>query len=259
MQPHKIVSREEWTAARKAHLAHEKEFTRARDRLSAERRELPWVKVENNYVFDGPDGKATLADLFGGRSQLIVNHFMLGPGWKEGCIGCSFGADNVEGALVHLAQRDVAYVAVSRAPLAEIEAYRKRMGWDFKWVSSFGNGFNYDFHVSFRPEDMARGKVEYNYQMIDSSMDELPGHSVFARDDDGNIYHTYSSYGRGAEEEPAGLHPHGEDGGKGLARTRRQRIPRMGRRGRQGRKADLVPAQRQAEARRDGGVFLDRL
>ena len=129
MQPYKIVSREEWTVARKAHLAHEKELTRARDRLSAERRELPWVRVEKVYVFDGPNGKETLADLFGGRSQLIVNHFMLGPGWKEGCIGCSFGADNVQGALVHLAQRDVAYVAVSRAPLAEIEAYRKRMGW----------------------------------------------------------------------------------------------------------------------------------
>jgi len=200
MQPHKIVSREEWTAARKAHLAREKELTRARDRLAAERRDLPWVKIEKNYVFDGPDGKQTLADLFGGRSQLIVNHFMLGPGWKEGCIGCSFGADNVEGALQHLEQRDVAYVAVSRAPLAEIEAYRKRMGWTFKWVSSFGNDFNYDFHVSFRPEDTAKGKVEYNYDMIETSMDELPGYSVFARDDAGNIYHTYSSYGRGAEE-----------------------------------------------------------
>jgi len=139
-----------------------------RDPAQRERRELPWVKVENNYVFDGPAGKETLADLFGGRSQLIVNHFMLGPGWKEGCIGCSFGADNVEGALVHLAQRDVAYVAVSRAPLAEIEAYRKRMGWEFKWVSSFDNDFNYDFHVSFRPEEMARGKAEYNYEMIDT-------------------------------------------------------------------------------------------
>ena len=199
MQPHNIVSREEWTAARKAHLAREKELTRARDRLAAERRDLPWVKLEKNYVFDGPDGKQTLADLFGGRSQLIVNHFMLGPGWKEGCIGCSFGADNVEGALQHLAQRDVAYVAVSRAPLAEIEAYRKRMGWTFKWVSSFASDFNYDFHVSFRPEDTARGKVEYNYDLIETTMDELPGYSVFTRDA-GNTYHTYSSYGRGAEE-----------------------------------------------------------
>lgn len=200
MQPHKIVSREEWTAARNAHLVREKELTRARDRLAAERRELPWVKLEKNYVFDGPDGKQTLADLFGGRSQLIVNHFMLGPGWKEGCIGCSFGVDNVEGALRHLAQRDVTYVAVSRAPLAEIEAYRKRMGWTFKWVSSFASDFNYDFHVSFRPEDTAGGKVEYNYDLIETAMDELPGTSVFARDDAGNIYHTYSSYGRGAEE-----------------------------------------------------------
>ena len=201
MQPHKIVSREEWTAARKAHLAHEKELTRARDRLSAERRELPWVKVEKNYVFDGPNGKETLANLFGGRSQLIVNHFMLGPGWKEGCIGCSFGADNVQGALVHLARRDVAYVAVSRAPLAEIEAYKKRMGWDFKWVSSYGNDFNYDFHVSFRPEDRANGKVEYNYEMTEVSIDELSGNSVFARDDAGDIFHTYSNYGRGDEEQ----------------------------------------------------------
>ena len=200
MQPKKIVSREEWTAARKVHLSREKELTRARDRLAAERRDLPWVKLEKNYVFDGPDGKQTLADLFGGRNQLIVNHFMLGPGWKEGCIGCSFGADNVEGALQHLAQRDVAYVAVSRAPLAEIEAYRKRMGWTFKWLSSFASDFNYDFHVSFRPEDTAGGKVEYNYDMIETSMDELPGTSVFARDDGGAIYHTYSSYGRGAEE-----------------------------------------------------------
>jgi predicted dithiol-disulfide oxidoreductase (DUF899 family) len=179
MQPHKIVSREEWTAARKAHLAREKELTRARDRLAAERRELPWVKLEKTYVFDGPDGKQTLADLFGGRSQLIVNHFMLGPGWKEGCIGCSFGADNVEGALQHLEQRDVAYVAVSRAPLAEIEAYRKRMGWQFPWYSSAGNDFNADFGMT-----TAEG--------------ENHGLSVFLRDG-WDIYRTYFTTARGLE------------------------------------------------------------
>ncbi|MGN6283893.1 MAG: DUF899 domain-containing protein [Afipia sp.] len=200
MQPHKIVSQAEWLDARKALLAKEKEYTRLRDQISAARRALPWVKVDKDYVFDAPEGKMTLAELFGGKSQLIVNHFMLGPGWKDGCIGCSFGADHVEGALVHLAQRDVAYVAVSRAPLAEIEAYRKRMGWHFAWVSSFGSDFNYDFHVSFTPEQLAKGKAEYNYDMIDPGIDELPGTSVFAKDDTGAVFHTYSSFGRGGEE-----------------------------------------------------------
>jgi len=220
MQAHKIVSREEWLAARKAHLAHEKELTRARDRLSAERRELPWVRIEKAYVFGGLHGEETLGDLFNGRSQLIVNHFMLGPGWEQGCVGCSFGADNIHGALVHLMQRDVAYVAVSRAPFPEIEAYRKRMGWDFKWVSSNGSDFNYDFGVSFRPEDLAAGRIVYNYETIESAMDELPGHSVFARDGDGNIFHTYSSYGRGTEDNLVAyrlldITPKGRDEGSG--------------------------------------------
>ena len=160
---HKVVSREEWIAARKELLAKEKEVTRLRDKLSAERRKLPWVKVEKNYVFDGPTGKETLADLFDGRSQLFVKHFMLGPGWKEGCVGCSFEVDHIEGALVHLEHHDVTYVAISRVPLAEIEAFKKRMGWRFKWVSSYGSDFNYDYHVSFTKEDIAKGKVYYNY------------------------------------------------------------------------------------------------
>ena len=199
MEPAKIVSREEWLAARTALLAKEKEFTHRRDQLSAERRALPWVKVEKEYVFDTPNGRKTLADLFEGRSQLVVDHFMLGPGWKEGCVGCSFGADHM-GNLVHLEHHDVTVVVVSRAPLAEIEAYRKRMGWGFTWVSSYGSDFNYDYHVSFTAEEMAKGKVYYNYRMTDSGIDELPGLSVFYKDEAGNVFHTYSSYARGAED-----------------------------------------------------------
>ncbi len=153
MEPHKVVSHDEWLAARKAHLADEKAFTRARDALSRKRRELPWEKVEKNYVFDGPDGKQTLADLFGGKSQLIVYHFMLGPDWEEGCPSCSLLADHFDGAVVHLAQRDVAFVVVSRAPLQRIEKFKRRMGWHFKWVSSFGNDFNFDYQVSASPEE----------------------------------------------------------------------------------------------------------
>ena len=164
MQPHKIVSHDEWLAARKAHLADEKAFTRARDALSRKRRELPWEKVDKNYVFDTPDGKKTLADLFGGKSQLIVYHFMLGPDWEQGCPSCSLLADHFDGAVVHLAQRDVAFVVVSRAPLAQIEKFKRRMGWHFKWVSSFGNDFNYDYHVSATPEEKASGKAMYNYR-----------------------------------------------------------------------------------------------
>lgn len=200
MERHPIVSREEWNAARKAHLANEKEVTRLRDQLSAERRALPWVKIEKNYIFDGPKGKETLADLFDGRSQLVIDHFMLGPGWKAGCVGCSFGADHIEGGLVHLTHHDVGVVAVSRAPLAEIEAYRNRMGWRFKWVSSYGSDFNYDFHVSFTKDELAKGKVYYNFTTIDAGIDELPGLSVFYKDDAGEIFHTYSSYARGNEE-----------------------------------------------------------
>ena len=197
---HPIVSRDDWLAARKTLLAKEKELTRLRDRLSAERRALPWVKVEKEYVFDTPDGRRTLAELFDGRSQLVVDHFMLGPGWTEGCVGCSFGADHIDGALVHLEHHDVTVVAVSRAPLAEIEAFKRRMGWRFKWVSSHGSDFNYDYHVSFTPDDIAKGTVYYNYRTIEASIDELPGLSVFHKDAAGDIFHTYSTYARGAEE-----------------------------------------------------------
>ena len=200
MQHNRIVSRDEWTAARKALLAKEKDYTHLRDKLSAERRALPWVKVDKTYVFDTVAGKKTLADLFAGRSQLVIDHFMLGPGWKEGCVGCSFGADHMSNGLVHLEHHDVTVVAVSRTPLAEIEAYRKRMGWPFQWVSSYGNDFNYDFHVSFTKDDLARGKVYYNYTLIDAGIDELPGLSVFYKDAAGDIFHTYSSYARGTEE-----------------------------------------------------------
>ena len=193
---HAIVSQDEWLAARKALLAKEKEFTKARDALSAERRALPWVKVEKPYVFEGPAGKETLADLFGGKSQLLVYHFMLGPGWAAGCPSCSYLADHFDGAAIHLAQRDVAFVAVSRAPLAEIEAYKKRMGWKFKWVSSNGSDFNYDFHVSFTPEQKAT--AEYNYVKSGFPAEEAPGLSAFIQQD-GAVYHTYSSYGRGLD------------------------------------------------------------
>jgi predicted dithiol-disulfide oxidoreductase (DUF899 family) len=197
-QPH-VVSQQEWIAVRKAHLAREKELTRLRDAISRERRALPWVRIEKAYIFDAPDGRKTLTQLFGDKSQLIVNHFMLAPGWTEGCVGCSFGADHVEGALPHLAQRDVAYVAVSRAPLAEIEAYKRRMGWHFEWVSSFANDFNYDFHVSFTPDELTAHSAEYNYETIDPGIEELPGYSVFAKNERGEVFHTYSSYARGAE------------------------------------------------------------
>ncbi len=196
---HKVVSRDEWLVARKEHLAREKEFTRLRDRLSAERRALPWVKVEKNYVFDTPGGKRTLGDLFDGRSQLIVYHFMLGPEWEEGCPSCSLLADHFDGAALHLPHRDVTLLVVSRAPLPEIEAYKKRMGWGFPWVSSYGSDFNFDYHVSFRPEDIADGKVDYNYALQEFESDEMPGLSVFTKDAAGDIFHTYSAYARGLD------------------------------------------------------------
>ena len=195
---HAIVSQGEWLAARKALLAKEKEFTKARDALSAARRELPWVKIEKNYVFEGPKSKESLGDLFGTRSQLIVYHFMLGPGWAQGCPSCSYLADHFDGANIHLAQRDVSLVAVSRAPYAEIDNYKKRMGWKFKWVSSYGTDFNRDFHVSFTPEEKARGKVEYNYALREFPSEEAPGLSAFIKDD-GAVYHTYSAYARGLD------------------------------------------------------------
>lgn len=194
---HTIVSQNEWLAARKALLAKEKEFSKARDRLSAERRALPWVKIDKSYVFEGPAGKETLSDLFAGRSQLMVYHFMLGPGWKEGCPSCSFLADHFDGAAIHLAQRDVTLVVVSRAPFAEIAAYQKRMGWRFKWVSSFGSDFNHDFHVSFTPDEKA-GEAIYNYATLKNPNEELPGLSAFIKDD-GAIFHTYSAYARGLD------------------------------------------------------------
>ncbi len=200
MSEHEIVSREQWTIARKAFLAKEKEYTRLRDKLSAERRELPWVKVEKDYVFDTTDGKKTLADLFEGKSQLIIKHFMLAPGQKEGCVGCSFEVDQVEGALMHMRHHDVAYVAVARAPLAEIEAFRRRMGWHFPFVSSHGSDFNYDFNVSFTPEQAAGGGANYNYEMTEVGIEDLSGLSVFYKNDAGEIFHTYSTFGRGGEE-----------------------------------------------------------
>lgn len=177
---HKVVSREEWLKARKTHLAKEKQFTRQRDELSRQRRKLPWVKVEKPYGFDGPKGKETLADLFDGRSQLIVYHFMFGPDqkWKEGCPSCSFLADHIDGANLHLPHHDVTLLVVSRAPLSKIEPFKKRMGWRFKWVSSYGSDFNFDYHVSFTKKELARGKVPYNYEMQEGN-DELPGISVF--------------------------------------------------------------------------------
>jgi predicted dithiol-disulfide oxidoreductase (DUF899 family) len=200
MTPHKVVSHDEWIAARKAYLAEEKAFTRARDALSRKRRELPWEKVEKNYVFDTSQGKKTLAELFGGKSQLIVYHFMLGPGWEAGCPSCSYLADHFDGAVVHLAQRDVSFVVVSRAPLSEIETFKRRMGWRFKWASSFGSDFNSDYQVSFTPEEKAGGKVFYNYEFIESfPSEERPGASVFYKNAAGEIFHTYSTYGRGLD------------------------------------------------------------
>jgi predicted dithiol-disulfide oxidoreductase (DUF899 family) len=195
----KVVSPSEWLSARKELLVKEKQFTRQRDEIDRQRRELPWVKVEKNYRFDGPKGQQTLSDLFEGRSQLIVSHFMLGPGWKEGCVGCSFRSDHVDGALVHLEHHDVSFVTISRAPFAEIEAFRKRMGWGFRWLSSYGSDFNYDYHVSFTKEEIATGKVDYNYDTRDFVSEELSGVSVFYKNEAGEIFHTYSTYGRGDE------------------------------------------------------------
>ncbi len=195
----KVVPPAAWLAARKELLIKEKEFTRLRDELSRQRQELPWERVEKEYLFDAPDGKETLADLFGGKSQLIVYHFMFGPGWQEGCPSCSFLSDHIDGSVAHLAARDVSLVVVSRAPMAQIEAFRKRMGWRFKWVSSYANDFNYDYHVSFTKEDLAKGQMYYNYVMQPFPSEEGPGTSVFYKDSAGSIFHTYSSYGRGLD------------------------------------------------------------
>jgi predicted dithiol-disulfide oxidoreductase (DUF899 family) len=196
---HPVVSREEWLAARMAFLAKEKEFTRLRDELSRQRRELPWVKVDKQYVFDGPSGKETLAELFEKRSQLIVYHFMFSPEWDEGCKHCSFWADTFNGNVVHLNHRDVTFVAISRAPLAKIEPFKKRMGWSFKWVSSFHNDFNFDYHVSFTPEELQGGTALYNYKKTNPGETDREGTSVFYKDENGAVFHTYSSYARGID------------------------------------------------------------
>ena len=199
MKANPVVSPEDWLAARKRLLAKEKHFSRARDELSRERRALPWERVVKEYVFDSPSGKETLSDLFAGRSQLVVYHFMYGPDWEVGCKSCSFWADNFNGVIVHLENRDVSLVAVSRAPLAKLRDFRERMGWEFKWVSSCGNDFNRDFHVSFSPEELAKGSVYYNYEMNKFPSDEAPGISVFCKDDKGEVFHTYSCYARGLD------------------------------------------------------------
>ena len=194
----KVVSRDEWLAARKQLLAKEKEFTRLRDQLSRQRQEMPWEKVDKQYVFEGVNGKQTLADLFDGRSQLLVYHFMFGPGWEQGCPSCSFLGDSFDGITIHMAQRDTSFVAVSRATLPEIEAFKKRMGWKFKWVSSNANAFNYDYKVSFSKEDISSGKPVYNYETIPFPSEEGPGASAFIKKD-GEIFHTYSTYARGLD------------------------------------------------------------
>jgi predicted dithiol-disulfide oxidoreductase (DUF899 family) len=195
----RIVPPAEWLAARKELLKKEKEFSRLRDELSRQRRELPWEKIEKQYVFDGPNGKETLADLFGGKSQLIIYHFMFGPDWKEGCPSCSLLADHFDGSLPHLAARDVRFAVASRAPLSHIEAFKKRMGWRFKWVSSYATDFNFDYHVSFTKEELAKGEMTYNYTTQKFPSEEGPGASVFYKDAAGNIFHTYSAFARGLD------------------------------------------------------------
>ena len=196
---HPVASNEQWTSERKALLAREKELMRLHDEIARERRALPWVRVDKHYVFDTPQGQRSLADLFEGRRQLMVQHFMFTPGKEQGCRSCSYMADHTDGTLPHLAQRDLAFVAVSRAPIADIERFRQRMGWQFKWVSSGDGDFNYDFNVSFTPEETAQGKVNYNFTMQPFPLPDAPGISMFYKDDDGQIYRTYSTYGRGVE------------------------------------------------------------
>ena len=195
---HPVVSRQQWIADRKKLMAREKELTRLGDQIARERRALPWVRIDKAYMFDTLAGRRTLADLFDGRRQLLVQHFMLAPGWEQGCKSCSYMADHTDATTLHLAQRDVTFVAVSRAPLSEIEQFRRRMGWKFPWVSSHGTDFNHDFHVSFTADELASGKADYNYGSA-ASNDELPGVSVFWKDDAGEVFHTYSTYGRGVE------------------------------------------------------------
>jgi predicted dithiol-disulfide oxidoreductase (DUF899 family) len=199
MESHRVVSRDQWIEERKALLAREKEFTRLRDELSRESRELPWVRVDKEYVFEGANGEQNLSELFAGGQQLIVYHLMFDPSWEEACSRCSFWADNFNGVLVHLNQRDANLVAISRAPLKKLAAFRKRMGWSFNWLSSSGNDFNYDYGVSFTPDQLSQGAVIYNYRQVKNSMTERPGVSVFYKDPAGTIYHTYSCYSRGLD------------------------------------------------------------
>lgn len=199
MNDHQVASDEQWLAARKALLAKEKEFSRLRDQLTRERAALPWRAVQKEYVFHGPAGKETLADLFEDRSQLLLYHFMFGPDWEDGCKSCSLLADHYAPAIVHLNQRDVSFVTVSRAPLEKLDAFKKRMGWQFKWVSSLGNDFNWDFHVSFTDEEQERGKCYYNYTETSFPASEGPGISAFYKGDDGQVLHTYSSFARGLD------------------------------------------------------------
>jgi predicted dithiol-disulfide oxidoreductase (DUF899 family) len=194
-----VVSQEKWLAARREFLREEKEFSKQRDRLAARRRQLPWVKVDKDYAFDTPKGRRSLAELFDGRSQLIVYHFMLAPGWEEGCRGCSFVSDHFDGAVAHLNARDISFTAVSSAPLPEIERFRERMGWRFNWVSSQGTSFNRDFHVSFTQEEVDSGKADYNFTTREIGGTEMPGLSVFAKGPDGAVYRTYSTYSRGLD------------------------------------------------------------
>ena len=200
MPTHRVVSREEWLKERIALLKREKAYTRERDEISRQRRELPWVRVEKEYVFDVPEGKITLADLFDGRSQLFIKHFMMGPSQETQCVGCSFEVDHIEGVQVHLHNHDLTYAVVARAPIDEIEMVRKRMGWRFRWVSSFHSDFNYDFNVSFTPEQVAAGRAFYNYEYVNPWLEDRSGDSVFVKDDAGQIFHTYSTFGRGGEE-----------------------------------------------------------
>ncbi len=199
IENHAVVSREEWLSARTAFLAKEKEFTRLRDELNRRRRALPWVKVDKPYVFDGPSGKETLAQLFENRSQLVVYHFMFSPAWDEGCLHCSFWADHFDGMSVHLNHRDVTMVVISRAPLAKIEPFKKRMGWKFKWLSSSQTDFNYDYQASFTPKDIESRSAFYNYLRMDPGDADREGLSVFYKDERGAIFHTYSTYARGID------------------------------------------------------------
>lgn len=199
-EQHTIVSPEEWRVAHASHLTLEKELTRRRDALREARQALPWVQVNKDYKFQGPEGEKSLADLFDGRSQLIIKHFMFGPGWQEGCVGCSFEMDHIQASLQHLEQHDVKFAAISRAPIDEILPFKKRMGWNFDWLSSYESDFNYDFHVSFTEKEMKAGKGYYNFTETELPVEELSGLSCFYRNEAGEIFHTYSAFGRGAEE-----------------------------------------------------------